>query len=169
MKIRSGFVSNSSSSSYIVDVDLTDIGIRCVQIDPKFVPIVQDYYNSAWKMADEAPLTMDPDKTWYITRPVLEWGEAEDALVKLDVHGHIYTTHQLDGEPYDDWETYLVRYPGETARDDVYIKLEHTSACELTTEQLIAKLKEKFGDPPYRVLDDGDNIRIWRVIDDYEN
>lgn len=44
MKIRSGFVSNSSSSSYLVLRDLSEIGIKCVKLTPSQISYIRERY-----------------------------------------------------------------------------------------------------------------------------
>ena len=44
MKIRSGFVSNSSSASYLVLRDLSEIGIKCVKLTTSQISYIRERY-----------------------------------------------------------------------------------------------------------------------------
>lgn len=44
MKIRSGFVSNSSSASYLVLKDLSEIGIKCVKLTQSQISYIRERY-----------------------------------------------------------------------------------------------------------------------------
>ena len=42
MKIRNGYVSNSSSSSYIVNKDLSQFGIACIKLTKEQMILIHD-------------------------------------------------------------------------------------------------------------------------------
>ena len=128
MKIRTGFVSNSSSSSYVVNADLTSFGIRCLAIDPSRLRSVQRWLN-AFKLSSEPEVVLDPNTQWYVTRYITEY-EPDGVYDALDKHTKFdYMTGQLDGTPYEDGEDdpEIYRSPGgDDYRDAVYIRKEHT-------------------------------------------
>lgn len=100
MKIRSGFVSNSSSSSFIVNRDLSEFGVNCVRLTPEMLATVlkyrdksdddssDDFINICKKQSD-----MQFDSGWYLTQFVSDC---------VDTHSDIYFGGQLPSDNYYD-------------------------------------------------------------------
>ena len=160
MKIRNGFVSNSSSSSYIVCEDLTSIGLRCFRIPAKHLDAV-----SHWLIVSrifEDPVTeLDPNKEWYVTRFVTEYERDETIYDKLKEIGAVaYCNGQMDGVPYDwcDDDPYTVCVAqGDDEYDSVYMRREHTDACEMTVDELPEYLRSKYPEATKFVVLPGEN------------
>lgn len=146
MKIRTSFVSNSSSSSYIVKQDLTEDGIRCAPIVRDRLDALEEFINLC-RLDDEDPVKLDRNTDWYVTRFITEY-EPYCVYDKLREVGAIdYCDGQTGGVPYD-WEddypdTICVAH-GSDEYDSVYMRREHTSACEYTVEELVDYLRTKY-------------------------
>lgn len=149
MKIRNGFVSNSSSSSYIVCEDLTSMGLRCFRIPAKHLDAVSHWLIVS-RIFDDPVTELDPNKEWYVTRFVTEYERDETIYDKLKEIGAVaYCDGQMNGLPYDwcDDDPYTVCVDhGDNEYDSVYMRREHTDACEKMTQELVEYLKSKYPD-----------------------
>lgn len=172
MKFRAGFVSNSSSSSYVICADLTDAGIRCIPIKSTRLQAVQDWINACGFES----CTLDPEKQWYVTRFITEY-ESDAVYQALDQYEkHEYCGGQTDGTPYDDWEedeAYSEFYVSKGAdyRDHVYIRKEHTDMVSMEDANAVAEfLRQLFPDAKsfdaYRVEDHIEVFPVKHVTDE---
>jgi hypothetical protein len=93
MKLRTNYVSNSSSSSFIVNCDLTDKGIYCYALRPNQLASISETING---------VQLDADRTWYLTESVTDcnYGTWIDAREGTDYYE--YVDLALGGEPYDE-------------------------------------------------------------------
>ena len=134
MKIRTNYVSNSSSSSYIVNADLTDYGITCVKLYPSQLVRVADTCGGG--------ITLDPRKSWYITEAVTEckydtWLYARENCLEA-TEDYVYCDFQLNGEPYD--PDYFVE-----VEPNVWLCLSDASNDCVAVTELMSILIERFG------------------------
>lgn len=159
MKIRTSFVSNSSSSSYIVNRDLTEDGILCAPIIRERLDALEDFINLC-RLDGDDPVKLDRNSEWYVTRFITEY-ERDRVYANLKEVGAIdYCDGQASGVPYD-WEddysdTICVDH-GYDEYDSVYMRREHTSACEYTVEDLVDYLRTKYPEATKFVALSGNN------------
>lgn len=158
MKIRKNYVSNSSSSSYVVNADLTDYGITCVKLHPRQLVQVADTCGGG--------TTLDPKKDWYITESITDcnydiWLDARENCLQA-TEDYVYCDFQTNGEPYE--PTYFV----EVAPDVWMYLVDASDECVPVTE-LTSILVERFGpDTKLSLLaeDDGSLIIKKWVVDE---
>lgn len=134
MKIRTNYVSNSSSSSYIVARDLTSEGIACVKLNATAVDKIR---TSCWY---EGLQTLNTFSEYWLTRPIKEYepDNVQDLINSVDKV--IYCDHQMSGYPYDE-EGFFGFAVGD---DTVYMQLNHVSGLVVSRKQLCKILKEKY-------------------------
>lgn len=156
MKIRKSFVSNSSSSSFVVDKDLTASGILCYKLQPAQLPLVSSTLGNV-------PLTSDKD--WYLTEAITDglygtWLEA-----RVGCEDYVYMDLQMCGEPYDP-EFYT------QVGDKVWLHTHDVPGGALTAGEVAEKLTQWFGAAAQFVPvrgDDGVVIYINGGSDDDDN
>ena len=91
MKLRTNYVSNSSSSSFVIPVDLSDSGVLCYPIP---ATSLDDFCRSLG-------VKLDPQKKWYLTRFITCADETSGAYDKVtSVEHYVYADGEMDGEPY---------------------------------------------------------------------
>lgn len=91
MKIRTSYVSNSSSSSYVICRDMTDDGIGCYKLRP-------DMYAA---VAKSLGVSLAPDKDWYVTRFLTYADDRNGNYDKLISGEHyVYMDGEMSGNPY---------------------------------------------------------------------
>lgn len=101
MKIRNGYVSNSSSSSFIVDFDTSDKGIACIKLSDEIIKCLQENLTDD----ENKLLNLSGSKTWYLTEFVNDCDNKGYGLVSEK------GIHYMDGgfrEPYGDEDQYIV-------------------------------------------------------------
>ena len=140
MKIRSNYVSNSSSSSYIVDKDLSDKGIACL----KLTKAQKELLNGS-KIYDETIVIPDTDKDIYLTEFICECENKYEYIQKCN---HIfYQEGELNGTPRD--EDYYNEYTMDYGRS-VYILKEHDVAKQMSFNKFVTEYKRS--DLPKEVI-----------------
>ena len=153
MKIRSGFVSNSSSSSFIVTEDLSKkMGISCLELNSEQIELLTGY-----RMWEDDVETFNPEtgKKYYLTEFVSdsrdEWG-----TIKHDI-GYSFE-YQSGGHwgPYDE-ENYN-EYP--IGGNSVWLRKEHDVAKQMTFGNFINDFLENYGNREVIVKYEGDGIKL---------
>lgn len=112
MKTRSGYVSNSSSSSFIIDFDSTYNGISCVKLSSEIVRMLRENATDA----DDKKMELTDNKTWYLTQFVNDCDD--DHYDKVANNGIRY----MDGgftAPYGEEENYIIIY--NSCKDEFFI------------------------------------------------
>ena len=134
MKVRTNYVSNSSSSSYIVSRDLTSEGIACVLLNKD----TADHIRSNADIED-LELLNSFSELW-VTRPITECETAAVEYLISNTPKVHYLNHELDGTPYD--EDYVFGY--DVAGDVVYLHLSHVKGEVMNRDAVIKLLKERY-------------------------
>lgn len=150
MKVRTSYVSNSSSSSFVVSADLTDIGIACFALATDQLASVARSLNIP---------ELDPDKEWYVTRFLTYDDELYHRYDKLsEVENYVYMDGQMCGTPYeadpDATPTIVEVCP------DVWMYASDVGGILLTYKELISKFNKK-AMFLYEVQEDG-SIKIFQ-------
>lgn len=145
MKIRKGFVSNSSSSSFIVAKDLTDKGVSCLKLSQAQKELINGsvlYDEKIW---------LDVNKDFYLTEFIGDDEEKNEAI--NSVEHFMYQEGQLCGEPRE--ESYYNEY--RVGYSSVYLLKNHDVAKQMTFNQFVNKYRKS--DLPKEVIvkyeDDG--------------
>lgn len=97
MKLRLSYVSNSSSSSYVICRDMTSEGVSCFKLEKSMYPAV----------AKSLGVSLSESKDWYVTRFLTYEDDSNGNYDKLISGEHyIYMDGEMSGNPYmtDDGE-----------------------------------------------------------------
>ena len=145
MKIRKGYVSNSSSSSFIVAQDLTDKGIACLKLSQAQKELINGsviYDEKIW---------LDVNKDFYLTEFICDDEKKYDIIDGVE---HVfYQEGQLCGEPRN--PDYCNEY--NLGYNSVYLLKKHDVAKQMTFNQFVNKYRKS--DLPKEVIvkfeDDG--------------
>lgn len=134
MKIRTKYISNSSSSSYIVPRDLTAQGVACIKLSTASA----DKFKASSVCADTH--VYDSFSELWLTRPIKEY-ESDEVYALMDsIQKEEYCCFQMDGTPYD--ESYFFGY--KVGCDIVYMHIQHITDELMTRTQLCRFIKNKF-------------------------
>lgn len=134
MKIRSSYVSNSSSSSFIVKKDLSDMGISCIKLNAEQLKRMD-----GMKDWDDNVFIYDENKEYWLTELISDGYDdkydiaKENMVFHYDEGGH--------GEPYA--EEYYNEY--DTGFKSVWLRKEHDNAKEMTLDKLVNTIKQDHG------------------------
>lgn len=155
MKFRSNFVSNSSSSSFIVCKDLNDKGIRCLKLSR-----AQKEKINGSKIYDET-IELDLNKDFWITEFIYDGDNKKWDIIENNGEYLIYSEGQMSGEPYT--EEYFNEYPidGDTS---VFIRKEHDEVKQMSFNKFAKTFKENFGSSEVLVEYTNENKIILTVI-----
>lgn len=155
MKIRSNYVSNSSSSSFIVTKDLSDLGISCL----KLTRAQKEKINGS--VCYDEKVIIYPDKDYWITEFINDGDDRKWDIIEKGGEHIIYSEGQMCGEPYDD--RFYNEYPidGDVS---VFIRKEHDEAKQMSFNKFAKKFKENFGSSEVLVEYTNDNKIILTVI-----
>lgn len=154
MKIRNGFVSNSSSSSFIVTKDLNDSGISCLKLNKKQLELMKGY--KLWtedKEAFEPKENQDYYLTEYLSDCDKRWEKLKDMkdAFEYSCGGH--------GGPYDEnqFNEYNCNF------GSVYLRKEHDEAKQMNFNKFVKKFKEDYGNIDVIVKYENDSIVLIPV------
>ena len=136
MKIRNGYVSNSSSSSFLVSEDLTSKGIACL----KLTRAQKELLNGALIQGGETRIGVDVNKDLYLTEFVSDCDDRKWDIV-TSVEHMLYESGQICGEPYA--EEYFNEYQidGDTS---VYLRKEHDEAVQMEFGKFVKEFKKTY-------------------------
>lgn len=143
MLMRNGWVSNSSSSSFIVDADLKDLGINCWKIPRGWYKAFEDDVNA--DVSEEDKIHLDFEKDYWLTAFVEFYDD--DLYRKFQEHEvAVFGDGQMGGEPYDE-EFFEEVWKDKYGEHSVWVPKDLTAKCgvPLTADEVAAKLTNKFG------------------------
>lgn len=144
MKIRTSFVSNSSSSSFIVTKELKTV--KCMKLSEDQKKRVFEHM-----LDSNDKYITTPDCDVYLTPYIYMDGWDELEKLELDKERWAYSDGQMCGEPYD--EEYFNNYDG------IYLKREDDKAKQMSCGELIKMLVDEGSYTDYIVdFKDGDII-----------
>jgi hypothetical protein len=149
MKIRSNYVSNSSSSSFIVTKDLNDKGIACIKLNDKQIELLR-----GWKCWEDDDESFEPKEnqeyylTQYISGCEYKWEELHEMSDAFEYSngGH--------GGPYD--EEMFNEY--QTKFESVWLRKEHDEAKQMSFGEFVKYYLENFGNNDVLVKHENDSI-----------
>lgn len=131
MKYRLGFVSNSSSSSFIVNKDLTDIGISCLKLTEAQINRLRGY-----ESLDGVINIRDDVKNLWLTQYISDCSQVYDEIDKVE---HLmYDEGCLNEEPRE--ERLFNEY--QTEGNSVYLLKCHDDSEQMSINQFIKRYKK---------------------------
>ena len=136
MKIRSNYVSNSSSSSFIITKDLTDKGICCL----KLTTAQKERLNGS-KIYDET-ISLDPNKDFWLTEFIYDGDDRKWDVIENGGEHIIYSEGQMCGEPYEESDFNEYQINGDIS---VYIRKEHDEIKQMKFTEFAKEFKKLYG------------------------
>ena len=135
MKVRTNYVSNSSSCSWIVRKDLSEFGIGCIKLTIEQLNLIKGYPD--W---DNNMFDFDENKEYWLTEFISDCYEHKYEIAKDNSVFH-YDGGGHHG-PYDEdcYNEYIL--------DDgssVWIRKEHDVAKEMTINKFANSIKKEYG------------------------
>ena len=139
MKIRLNFVSNSSSTSFLVSEDLTSKGITCL----KLTRAQKELLNGSLINGKSEKIGINLDKDLYLTEFVSDYDDRKwDIVTSVE---HIpYESGQMCGEPYTDDEVYN-EYQIDGDRS-VYLRKEHDEAKQMPFSEFVKEFRHTYNE-----------------------
>ena len=135
MKIRIGYVSNSSSASFLVLEDLTSKGIACL----KLTQAQKELINGS-KLSDgsDSRFGLDLKRDIYLTQYVSEWDEKKCDIIESIEHLK-YENGQMCETPYVEEAFNEYQIDGDTS---VYLRKEHDAAVQMEFGKFVKEFKK---------------------------
>ena len=148
MKIRNGYISNSSSSSYIVNKDLSQFGISCIKLTKEQMMLIHD--NPTNNIINFANYDVD----CYLTQFVYSDSQYEE-IKKVE---HIlYQEGQMNCEPRE--EDLYNEYASEFGYS-VYILKQHDIAKKMTLNEFVKEYKKTDLPKQFLIKYEKDGIKL---------
>lgn len=137
MKIRTNYVSNSSSSSFVVFEDLTSLGIACLKLTKKQAKKVLDSIKYDKHISSEV-FESDYNTDVYLTEYICDCcGDKWDKLI--DNRHLFYDEGEMQEEPRE--SDYYNEY--RLGLSSVWLSKEHDKNKQLTKEETAKLIKEQ--------------------------
>ena len=155
MKVRLNYVSNSSSTSFLVSEDLTSKGIACI----KLTRAQKELLNGSLINDKEERIGINIDKDLYLTEFVSDCDDEKWDIV-TSVERIPYESGALGGEPYS--EEYYNEYQIDGDRS-VYIRKEHDEAKQMKFSKFAREFKKAYSDIDVIVKYDEKGIHLTLV------
>ena len=125
MKTRNSYVSNSSSCSYLVKIDLSQYGIACLKLN----------LQQKQRLADAGYIKQqDINNDFFLTQFLY--------MEKFDINSiqsYEYINGQMNEQPYD-YEYFNEYQLGQWGKS-VYLKKQHDNAKQMTLKQFVKYYK----------------------------
>lgn len=156
MKVRLNYVSNSSSTSFLVSEDLTSKGIACI----KLTRAQKELLNGSLINEKSERIGINLDKDLYLTEFVSDCDDKKWDIV-TSVERIPYESGQMCGEPYTDDEVYN-EYQIDGDRS-VYLRKEHDEAKQMKFSKFAKEFKKAHSDIDVIVKYDEKGIHLTLV------
>ncbi len=155
MKIRSNYVSNSSSSSFIVEKDLTSKGLPCLQLTEE-----QKKRINGSKFLGEI-IELDLTKNYWLTPYIYDGNDRYDEI-KKSANAIEYDEGEMSEMPYNDiyYNEYVI--DGDTS---IFIKKEDDAAVQMKFSKFVKMIEQDYGSNIQVVVDYKQNHIELRVVE----
>ena len=151
MKIRSNYVSNSSSSSFIVNKDLSNKGVSCLKLSDEQKKLI-----NGTTIYGQDVIKLNLKKDYWLTQFISDCDKKYDEVYKLK---HIfYMEGQLCEQPrdYDFFNEYQVNEFGAS----VYLLKQHDVSKQMTLNQFVKEYKKTDLPKEFLVKYEPDGIKL---------
>lgn len=154
MKVRNGYVSNSSSSSFIVKEDLSNKGISCLKLTNEQLKLLEGY--KPW--GDENKIFhAESGQDYYLTEFIPNYEKNWNEVFNMD-SSFEYASGNYK-EPYDENE--YNEYCGEF--HSVWLRKEHDVAKQMSFGQFVCDFLDKYGNDDVIAKYEKDSIVLIKV------
>ena len=159
MKIRTGFVSNSSTTSFIVTRDLTDDGYACLKLTKEQLRKMTGYAVWHWVDGDYKEIQFKPEKgkDYWLTQYVGDCEELPQDMEKFEYYGGQHGNVPYDYEYFNEYQ-----FPGSYS---VYLLKEHDEAKQMTFGAFVADFLGNYGNSYVLVENKPEHTITLKVID----
>ena len=162
MKIRKGYVSNSSSSSFIVGEDLSDKGVACLELSKE---VKERLNNHSWGFEefDKNKILLDLDRKYFLTELVSDSEDQKYDAIK-SVENYYYEEGDLGKSPrcYELFNEYKV-----DCDRSVWLLKQHDVAKSYNKKQFLKFLRETYPYHRFIVSMNEDGFEV-KVVEDNE-
>ena len=153
MKIRIKYVSNSSSSSFIIKEDLRNQGINCIKLTEEQKRLINGYKN--W----DQEINLDLDKEYWLTQFISDCYEKYDIVTEKE---HIfYQEGQLNETPRN--EDFYNEYQGGEFDTSVYLLKKHDESKQMSLNEFVKEYKKTDLPQEFIVKYEDDGIKLIYV------
>ena len=151
MKVRLNYVSNSSSSSFVVLQDLSSKGINCLKLSKE----QKELLNGFVPYLGESAIIFDLDREVYLTQYISDCSDKYDSVMEV-VHC-FYDEGQLNETPR--CEDIFNEYQQEFG-ESIYLLKKHDIAKQMSLNQFVKEYKKTEMPKEFLVKYEDDGIKL---------
>ena len=155
MKVRCGYVSNSSSSSFIVKEDVSKKGVSCIKLSEEQLELLDGY--KMWE-DDEDVFHPEKNQDYYLTEYISDCDDKYTDIKNDSGYSFEYSSGGHWG-PYDEDE--FNEY--STGFTSVWLYKFHDTAKQMSLNKFVKKFKEDYAGCDVIVKHDKDKIILTIV------